>query len=148
MNFINIISTDMTNTAAVKTAVADLFNMKRAYDAASYHDSVFNRVVEGLNTELKELGKSVVIEAESNSLITGSGGETEVEVLDMDFVDTNYGDIHAIVDYSYYNGSTLTVEINGKEVKDFNWKVGYSIVEVVAGYLAGLPLPFAHTKVQ
>lgn len=146
MNFINIISTDMTNTSAVKNAVEDLFNMKRAYDAASYHDSVFNRVVEGLNAELKELGKSVVIESEYNGLISGSEGA--VEVLGISFVDTDYGDIYATVDYNYYNGSTLTVEINGKEVKDFNWKVGYSIVEVVAGYLVGLTLVFAHAKVQ
>lgn len=144
MKFININSTDMTNSATVKDMMTDMFSMKRAYNAASYDDSVFDRVVKGLDGELKELSKSVVIETDSSSLKFGCEGTTDF--LDIEFVGTEHGDIHAVADYSYYGGSTLTVEINGKEVKDFNWKVGYSIIQVVAGYLIGLPMVGVCTK--
>lgn len=144
MKFVNINSTEMVNAAAVKDAVADMFNMKRAYNAASYHDSVFDRVVKGLDEELKELGKSIVIESENSSLISGSEGVTEV--LDIDFAGTDRGDIHVTVNYNYYSGSAITVKINEKEVNNFNWKVGYSIIQVVAGYLTGLPMVGVCTK--
>nr|DAK89027.1 MAG TPA: hypothetical protein [Caudoviricetes sp.] len=144
MQFININSTEMTNVVVVKDAMTDIFGMKRAYNAASYDDSVFDRVVKGLDEELKELSKSVVIETDSSSLKFGCKRTTEF--LDIDFVGTEHGDIHIIVEYNYYGGSVLTVKINGKEVKDFNWKVGYSIIQIVAGYLVGLPMVGVYTK--
>lgn len=144
MQFININSTDMTNTATVKDMMTDMFSMKRAYNAASYDDSVFDRVVKGLDGELKELSKSVVIETDSSSLKFGCEGTTDF--LDIEFVGTEHGDIHAVADYSYYGGSTLTVKINEKEVNNFNWKIGYSIIQVVAGYLIGLPMVGVCTK--
>lgn len=144
MQFININPTEMANVACVKDVVIDMFSMKRAYNAASYHDSVFDRVVKGLDEELEKLGKSIVIEVDSSSLRSGSEGTRES--LDIDFTGTDHDDIHVTVDYNYYGGSTLTVKINGKEVKDFDWKVGYSIIQVVAGYLVGLPMVGVCTK--
>lgn len=144
MKFVNINSTEMVNVVVVKDVMADLFNMKRAYNAASYDDSVFDRVVKGLDGELKELSKSVAIEVDSSSLKYGCEGTTDF--LDIEFVGTDHGDIRIIADYNYYGGSTLTVKINEKEVNNFNWKVGYSIIQVVAGYLVGLPMVGVCTK--
>ena len=144
MQFININPTEMANVTCVKDVVTDMFSMKRAYNAASYDDSVFDRVVKGLDEELKELSKSVVIETDSSSLKFGCNRTTES--LDIDFVGTEHGDIHIIAEYNYYGGSVLTVKIDGKEVKDFDWKVGYSIIQVVAGYLVGLPMVGVCTK--
>lgn len=149
MKFININPTEMTNIAAVKAEVLDILDMYYSYDSALDRSYVFNRVVEGLNAELKELGKTVTLEVSSSELLVDPMGPGPS--FDIDFNGTDYGDIHIVVDYDYYGkpeDSELIVRIDGnkKEVNNFDWKVGYSILQVVAGYLVGCPMVGVYTK--
>ena len=147
MQFISINPTEMTNVTAVKAEVLDILNMYYSYQSASYDNYIFDRVKKGLDVELKELGKTVTIELDSSELLVDPMGPGPS--LYIKFNRTDYGDIHITVDYDYYGkpeDSELIVRINGNEVNTFDWKIGYSILQVVAGYLVGCPMVGVYTK--